>query len=135
MESFTKQDLLAAAAAPQLPCEPLALTIGRQTKQVWIQGMTGKQRDAWEASLVVGRGNRRRMDTLNIRARLAVRCLVDKPAGERLFSDAEAEILGNLPVAILNPIFEQAQRLSGVGDNDIEELQKQAGETSAESQP
>jgi hypothetical protein len=139
MEFFSKDDLIAAASSPQLPCEPLPLTIGTQTKQVWIQGMSGKQRDAWEASLVVGRGKRRRTDAANIRARLAVRCIFDKPGGARVFTDAEAEILGNLPAAILNPIFEMAQRLSGVGDDDIDELKKisegEAGSDSPTSSP
>ena len=44
--------------------------------------------------------------------------------GNRLFDDSEVAILGRLRVDVLNRIFETAQRLSGVSDDDIEELKK-----------
>lgn len=124
MEFFSKADLLAAAAAPQLPFEAVALTINGRTAHVYVQGMSGKDRDAWEKSLIVGRGKRRDVNTENVRARLATRCLVEQPGGARLFTDDEAGLLGGLPAAVLNPIFEKAQRLSGVSDEDLDELGK-----------
>jgi len=129
VEFFSKEELIAAASSRTLPCEPVELTIGPVTKAVWVQGMSGTQRDAWERSLLVGRGKRRDVNTENVRARLAVRCLVDQPNGQRLFTDAEAEILGQLPAAVLNPIFEKAQRLSGVSDEDIDDLKKSSEAT------
>ena len=83
--------------------------------------MTGKERDAWEGTLVRGRGTARRTDTRNARATLAVRCLVDAQ-GARLFTNADAERLGNIRVDYLQKIFEAAQRLSGVTDDDIADL-------------
>lgn len=124
MEFFSKDELIAAASKPQLPCEPVELTINGVTKGVWIQGMSGKERDAWERSLMVGRGKRRDVNTENVRAKLAVRCLVNKPGGQRLFEDSEAIIVGNLPAAVLTPMYEKAQRLSGVSDEDIDEIKK-----------
>ena len=59
---------------------------------VYVRGMTGKERDAWEASLMRGKGSDRRADTRNARARLAVRCLVDE-ANVRLFTDSDAELI------------------------------------------
>jgi|SRR6185503_4613104 len=94
---------------------------------VWVRGMTGKERDAWEASLMRGRGSERRTDTRNARARLAVRCLVNE-AGDRLFPrDEDAEKLGNIRVDYLQKIFEAAQRLSVVTDDDLDELGKSSG--------
>ena len=124
MEFFSKEELIAAASKPQLPCEPVELTINGVTKSVWVQGMSGKERDSWERSLFVGKGKRRDINTENVRAKLAVRCLVNKPGGHRLFEDSEAIIVGNLPAAVLTPIYEKAQRLSGVSDEDIEEIKK-----------
>lgn len=124
MEFFTKEEIAAAASSAVMPCEPVTITLGGVTKSVWVQGMSGSSRDGWEKSLVVGRGKRREVDTANVRAKLAVRCLVDKPGGTRLFTDAEASLIGSLPASVLNPIFEKAQRLSGVSDEDVEELGK-----------
>lgn len=135
MEFFSKEELLAAAASSPLPCEPVEITLGAVTKSCWVQGMSGAVRDAWEKSLVVGRGKRRDVDTANVRAKLAVRCLVTKPGGERLFTDGDAPLIGNLPAAVLNPIFEKAQRLSGVSDADVEELGKASAPADGSDSP
>ena len=132
MEFFSKDELLAAAASAALPCEQVELTLGTVTKSVWVQGMSGTGRDAWEKSLIVGRGKRRDVNTENVRAKLAARCLVDQPGGSRLFTDSEAVLLGKLPAAVLNRIFEKAQRLSGVSDEDIDELGKSSAAASSE---
>lgn len=124
MEFFTKDDLIAAASQPQLPCEPVTITINGRTGQVWVQGMSGVQRDAWEKSLMKGRGRHRDLNTNNVRARLAVRCLVEKPGGPRIFTDDQEALVGNMPASALNPIFEKAQRLNGVTNEDIDELGK-----------
>lgn len=131
MECFSREELLAAAASKKLPCEPVAITIGSVTKSVWVRGMSGLDRDGWEKSLIVGRGKHTAVDTENVRAKLAVRCLVDEQ-GDRLFTDKDAALIGELPAAVLNPIYEKAQRLSGVTDDDVAELKK-ASEAAAGS--
>lgn len=135
MEFFSKADLLAAAASRALPAEPVAITLGDVTKRVWVQGMSGTERDAWEKSLIVGRGKRRDVNTENVRAKLAARCLVTAPGGDRLFTDDEAALLGALPAAVLNPIFEKAQRLSGVSDEDLDELGKSSAPAAGNGSP
>lgn len=117
---LTGDDLLTAT---QLPQESIVFPgFGK----VFVRGMTGKQRDQWESSLMRGRGQDRRPHTENARARLAVRCLVNEK-GERLYQDADAERLGNIRVDYLQKIFEVAQRLSGVTDEDIDDLGKSSG--------
>jgi hypothetical protein len=120
MNCLSKAALLAAAAAG-LPRE--RVEVPELNGYVWVQGMSGTDRDNWEKSLVVGRGKRRDVNTENVRAKLAVRCLVDD-AGARLFEDSEVAALGQLRVDVLNRIFEAAQRLSGVSDGDLDELGK-----------
>ena len=120
MSSLSKAAILAAAAAA-LPRE--RVEVPELGGYVMVQGMSGTDRDAWEKSLVVGRGKRRDVNTENVRAKLAVRCLVDDD-GARLFEDGDVAILGKLRVDVLNRIFETAQRLSGVSDEDIDELKK-----------
>jgi hypothetical protein len=89
---------------------------------ITLLGMSGTQRDAWEKSLVVGRGNKRRVETDNVRARLVVKCAIDPESGERVFTDADAAVVGAWRVDVLNRLFEVAQRLSGVSDKDADEL-------------
>jgi hypothetical protein len=101
---------------------------------VIIQGMSGKQRDAWEASLVTQRRNRRTVDTHNVRARLVVCCLIHED-GSRMFTDDEADALGNMRVDVLDQLFDIAQRLSGVSDEDVDELGKSFGATSGSGSP
>jgi len=124
MARLTREQLLAAAVKDRLPRE--VLQIPELGGEVIIQGLTGTERDAWEASLVRGKGLRRTINTENVRARLAVRCLVDE-SGTRLFTDADAAALGNLRVDVLQRIFSVAQKLSGVSDEDVDELGRSSG--------
>jgi hypothetical protein len=125
------KDLLkkaAEAGAPHLPREtvktPELVEFG--VEEITLQGLTGKQRDAWEGSLIVQKGNRRRVNTANVRARLVVACAIE-PGRDRALTDEDAGWLGNIRVDVLNRLYEAAQRLSGVTDEDVEELGKSSG--------
>lgn len=132
MNLLSREALLAAAASKQLPRE--RFTIPELGGDVIVQGMSGTDRDAWEKSLYRGRGTRRTLETDNIRARLAVRCLVDDQ-GQRLFGDEDATVLGKLRVDVLQRIFDAAQRLSGVSDEDIDELKKYSATDAGSGSP
>lgn len=121
MDVLTRDQLLGLT---ELPYELVEVRPG---KGLYVQGLSGTERDAFEASLMKGRGSARRMDTRNVRARLAVRCIVDKPGGERVFSDADIDRLGRVRADVLQKVFDAAQRLSGVSDEDIDELGKSSG--------
>ena len=86
---------------------------------VYLRGMTSAERDAWEMSIYESKGIK--MD--NIRARLVSLALCDEN-GDRLFSDGEAEKLGKKNAKVITKLFEIAQRLSGIGQKDVEELSK-----------
>lgn len=116
--ALTREGLLAAT---QLPRE--RIDIPELGGFVFVQGMSADDRDAFEASLVTGRGKKRDVDTHNVRAKLAVRCLVDEQ-GTRLFKDHEAPLLGRIRVDVLQRVFDAAQRLSGIRDEDVDELGK-----------
>lgn len=127
MAFLDKAALLKAASPANLPREQV--DVPELGGFVIVQGMTGAQRDAWEKSLVVGRGQRRDVNTENIRARLAVKCLINED-GSRIFDDGDAKALGDLRADVLQRIFTVAQKLSGVSDGDIDELKK-SSETAA----
>jgi hypothetical protein len=89
---------------------------------VLIRGMTGKERDAFETSVMrLGSGGRREVDTVNFRARLVARCAIDDD-GNRLLTDADAAALGDKSAAAINRMWAVATRLSGMSDEEQEEL-------------
>lgn len=90
---------------------------------VYVQELTGKERDAFEASLSSIKGKNITMTMDNVRAKLVIRSLCDED-GLRVFEDADLESVGNLPASELDKVFEVAQRISGLKKEDIEELTK-----------
>jgi hypothetical protein len=84
---------------------------------IFVKPMTGAERDAFEAEITEAKDRK----FVNIRARLAVRTICDEN-GVRLFADADAESLGGKSSAVLDRVFEVAQRLSGIGAKEVKEL-------------
>lgn len=106
---------------------PVEVHVPEWGGSVLVRGMTGKERDAFEASMSLQpdrRGQVRPADPLarlvNIRAKIVVRCVVDDD-GKRLFTEADVAVLGDKSAAALERVFEVASRLSGMGDKDMEE--------------
>ncbi|MFF8942844.1 hypothetical protein ACF1A5_11345 [Streptomyces sp. NPDC014864] len=91
---------------------------------VLVQGMSGTERDRFEASMLNKNMNGVDKDKAmeRYRARLAAACLVDQD-GKRLFrSEAETRRLGEKSAQALTRVVEVASRLSGLSDDDVEEL-------------
>ncbi len=88
-----------------------------------IVAMNGTDRDAYEASLVVGAGKKSRMNMANMRAKLVQKTACDPETGERLFDIADVRALGQKNAAAIDRLFSVAQRLSGISDADVEELE------------
>lgn len=115
------KDALLAAAKQSLPIEQV--DVPELGGSVYVRGMSGKERDDWEKSLLVGKGKRREVNTANVRAKLVAKTACDEH-GVQLFSDADADALGNLRADVLNRLYEKASRLSGVSEADVDELGK-----------
>lgn len=93
---------------------------------VRIRGLTGAERDAFEAAITIGKGRNKDINLLNIRAKLvAASCVNDD--GARIFLDDDVINLGKRSALALNRVFEVAQRLSGLTQADVEELGKPSG--------
>jgi hypothetical protein len=90
---------------------------------VRVRALSGAERDRFEQSCVVQQGKKTKMNMNNIRAKLCALTLVDE-AGLRIFSDLDVEALGAKSAAALDRVFDVAQRLSGISDDDLEELEK-----------
>ena len=88
---------------------------------VYVRGMTGRERDQFEASIIRQRGRDTEINMKNARAKLVVMCTVDQE-GNRLFTDADIALLANKSAKALDRIFAVAQELSGITREDMEEL-------------
>lgn len=90
---------------------------------VRIKGISGAERDAFEASMMTGQaaGKGIRQNLQNFRARLVALACVDEE-GQRLFSDADVTALGKKSALALVRVFGVAQRLAGLGAEDVEAM-------------
>lgn len=96
---------------------------------VYVRGMTGRERDRYENSLYKQKGKERVLNTQNARAKLVVMCTVDQD-GNRIFDEEEVNVLSQKSSKALDRIFAVAMELSGITENDMEELTKNSDETS-----
>jgi hypothetical protein len=104
---------------------------------VIVRGLTAAETDDYELSSVVERakGSKDAVISLaNLRARLVVRAVVNE-AGERLFSDDDAERLGRMSGLAVGRIFPTAQRLSGLSRKAMEEIAGNSGGESGFASP
>lgn len=94
---------------------------------VLIRELTGEQRDSYEGSLFNNtaptKGQPRRMNTQNARARLVAMCLIDEE-GKRLYNDNEAYLLGQLGSQGVDLLFDECRKLSGITDEDNKEIEQ-----------
>lgn len=90
---------------------------------VRVIGLSGEDRDAYEASFVDAKGKPATQRLRNIRAKLLVKCLVDAK-GNRLYTDDKAQVLGAKNGAVIDRLFDVARRLSGIGQDAVSEAKK-----------
>lgn len=90
---------------------------------VIVRELTGRERDRFEASIVEQRGRRTVVNMANMRAKFVAACAIDEQ-GQPLFYPSDVEMLGDLSAAALNRVFDVGRRLSGLSDEDVEELEK-----------
>jgi hypothetical protein len=88
---------------------------------VFVRGMTGTERDAFENSIVETRGKSTRVNMRNIRAKLVAQSACDE-SGKPLFTPRDIDALGEKSAAALQRVFDVASRLSGISGKDVEEL-------------
>lgn len=104
-------------AAEDIGSEDLAVDEWGGVK-VRVRGLTGTERDAYEAKAVALRngGQDVELRLADFRARLVVKCLYDPESNERIFADSEVSALGGKSAVVLERLFMVAQRLSGLKD-------------------
>lgn len=115
------KDAFTAAKATTLPRETVA--VPELGGDVIVQGMSGTDRNTYEAALLVGKGRKSHVDLSDITAKLLVRCLINED-GSRIFRDDETALIGAVRADALSRLSAVAQRLCGLTDEDVEELGK-----------
>ncbi len=99
---------------------------------VYVRGMTGEERDKFESSIVqMAAGGEQKINMKNVRARMACYTLCDED-GNRLFFDSEINELAKKSALALQRIFEVAQRLSGIGQVEMDSLLKNSESSQAD---
>jgi hypothetical protein len=109
----------AILAANDLPTEDVE--VPEWGGAVRVRTLTGAQRDAFEAEIVTTNGRKVERNTYNIRAKLVAASVVGED-GKLLFSRTDVEALGAKSAAALDRVFDAASRLSGISDEDVQEL-------------
>lgn len=120
---LSKEQIL---SADDLPSEDVE--VKEWGGSVRVRALTGFERDRFELSVTQDARGKRNLD--NVRARLVSLSLVDEE-GKRMFTEAEVKALGAKSAKALDRLFDVARRLSGLGDDDVENLAE--GFTSAPS--
>ena len=88
---------------------------------VRVRGLTGRERDTYEASLIEQRGRNTTANLVNARAKLVV-LSVRSADGSRMFNEAQIAELSAKSAAALNRVWKKARELSGMTEEDVEEL-------------
>ena len=99
---------------------------------VLVRGLTGRERDMFEASIVRIQGGSHKglpvqASLENIRARLVAMCVIDED-GCRLFDDRDVRALGEKSGSVLDRLFDVARRLSGMTEADVNAIAEDFGD-------
>lgn len=91
---------------------------------VRVQSMTGAEREEFENSFMEdAKDGSRKVNRKNILEKLLVVVCVDQE-GNRLFSDGDVALLAQKNSAALTRLQTVAQKLNGIGSQELEELEK-----------
>ncbi|PKN91109.1 MAG: hypothetical protein CVU44_21060 [Chloroflexi bacterium HGW-Chloroflexi-6] len=92
---------------------------------VRVRRLSAAEKDAFEASLTIihqqGGTVVQKPNMVNVRAKLAVRCIVDEN-GERIFEENEIADLGRKSGAALDRVVAAAKRLNRMSEADLQEM-------------
>lgn len=89
---------------------------------VVIKTLNGKERDAFEASMIQGIGRAQRIDVQNVRAKFCSLIIVDPDTHERMFLKPDIETLALKSSAALDRVYAAGMKLSKFSKEDIDEI-------------
>ena len=93
--------------------------------KVRVKELMSSARDKWEQSNLEDKGKgQMKLRLQNARARLVAASVVDPESGELIFSDEDVLAIGGQSAAVIDRIYDVAARLSGITENDLDEITK-----------
>ena len=129
MALLTKQQIIEAD-----DLETVEVEVPQWGGSVLVRALTGKQRGQFTSMLVEQRAGGRTLRLQDVQVLLCGLSIVDEH-GKRMFSDAEMSVLGGKSAAALQRVFEVAQRISGLSEEDVNELSGNSSETPSGDSP
>lgn len=103
------------------------------TPSTWsVRGLSVRERDSYEQSLIDAKRKGAKLNMANMRARLVVRCVVND-AGDLFFNEPDAEWLGDKNASAVSRLHDVASRLCGMSQQDMEEIEKNLQSIPADS--
>jgi hypothetical protein len=124
MGFLTKDEILSAN-----DLETEAVSVPEWGGEVRVRAMTGLERDGLSQALRQPDGS---MDLKEFRTRVCATSMVDEH-GEHLFIEKEVRQLGAKSTTALDRVYLVASRLSGLGKDQDEALEKNSGKTQSDS--
>lgn len=94
-----------------------------KNRAVMICGLTAAAKNSYQSSLIEINGKSRKVKLENSTAKLLQKCIVDA-ARQPLFSETEILRLGTKSAAVLERLAKIASRLSGMDEEENEQLLK-----------
>ena len=122
---LTREDVLAAKDTKIEPVE-----VPEWGGMLYVRGLSGTDRDSFELAMLEQRGKKQEINLRNLRAKLIVRCAVDcedSDVAKPIFRFEDIEPLGKKSAAALQRVYKVAQQLSGLSNEDVEELTIELG--------
>ena len=104
----------------KIPCS------GWEGEEARLQSMMGHERDAWEASNLIRKKGKEERDNRNFRARCVAWHLVDEK-NKRIYNPhlpADVRALGSIDGAVVDFLFFEGCKLSGITDDDVAEMEE-----------
>jgi hypothetical protein len=97
---------------------------GTDPEQAYVvcKTMTGKERDAFEASLIQGAGRAQRIDMNNVRGKFCSLIIVDPETRQRMFGREEIDELAARSSVALNRVYDEGMKRSKFSEQDMQEL-------------
>jgi len=88
---------------------------------VFVRGLSGRERDEYELSMISMRGGSPSLSMFNARAKLVQLGCVDAD-GKQLFSKSDVAALGKKNATALDRVYNVIRQLSGLSTEDVKEL-------------
>lgn len=119
---LTREQIQEASRSAKIDRERMVVPEFGGDGVIWVRGMSAREQDKVEESFRIKSGKRAgQIDQTNFRAAVTAKVVVNE-AGERMFSDNDAEWLGRFKSGVLDRIIAKSRELSGATDEEAEEM-------------